>query len=814
VLFAKRKLNESIQSRLLVLAAVFLFLYSLALTFSPAVRARSWNVDLRWSHWIGLGIWALAFALAQTRIRQRLPESDPLLLPIASLMSGWGLLTIWRLDPVFGLRQTGWLAVSIFVLIASLHWNSSLNFLRRYRYLWLLGGLLLTALTLIFGVNPQGGGPRLWLGCCGFYFQPSEPLKLLLIVYLAAYLADRPPSSQRLAPMLVPTVLLTGVALLILVMQRDLGTASVFIFIFATMFYLATGRKSLLIASLLILLVAGLAGYQFVGVIRSRVEMWMNPWSDPSGQGYQIVQSLMAVANGGLPGRGPGVGFPALVPIALSDFIFSAIAEEGGLVLSASLIILLAALMMRGFRVAVGAPGHFRRLLTGGIAAYLGGQSILIIGGNLRLLPLTGVTLPFVSYGGSSLLTSFLALAILLHVSDRGDDEPAPLPHPFPYLALSALLLSGLLAAALADAWWAIYRAPDLLSRTDNPRRAIADLYVRRGSILDRNNVPINETQGTSGDFSRVYEYPQLAATAGFTDPVFGQTGLEAGLDTHLRGLQGNPTLPVWWDRLLYGFPPPGLDMRTSIDLSVQRAADSLLADHKGAAVLLDAKRGEILAMASHPTFNPSNLGDEKALLTNPNSPLLNRATQGKYQVGSVFQLFAQANSLEAGADSGSGGNETLARKLGFYDMPSIPLAAAPAATPQPNTPLTASPLQMALAAASLSSGGERPPAWIALAANTPTEGWVILPASGSPTPVISAEAARQEAESRRAEGSPYWQFSGHGGESTSTVTWYLAGTLQDWPGTPLTVVVALEEDNPALAQAIGRGMLAAAIQP
>jgi cell division protein FtsW (lipid II flippase) len=811
---SKATLAESLQRRLLTLAAVFLFLYSLALTLSPAVRARSWAVDLRWSHWIGFAVWAAAFAFAHVRIRRKLPDSDPLLLPIAGLLSGWGLLTIWRLDTVFGLRQTVWLAVSVGLMIVSLNWNSNLNFLRRYRYLWLIGGLVLTALTLILGVNPQGGGPRLWLGCCGFYFQPSEPLKLLLIIYLAAYLADLTPYTRQRTSILLPTVLLTGIALLILIIQRDLGTASIFIFIYATMVYLATGRKSLLLTSLLILVIAGLIGYLFVDVIHTRLEMWLNPWVDPSGRGYQIVQSLMAVANGGLPGRGPGLGFPTLVPVALSDFIFAAIAEEGGLVLTVALLIVLAALVMRGFRTAVGSAGHFRRLLAGGVAAYFGAQSILIIGGNLRLLPLTGVTLPFVSYGGSSLLTVFLAVAMLLHVSNRGDEEPAPLPRPSPYLALSALLLSGLLAAALVDFWWAIVRGPDLLSRTDNPRRAIADLYVRRGSLLDRNNLPINTTQGTSGDYARVYDYPQLAATAGFTDPVFGQTGLEAGLDTHLRGLQGNPTFPVWWDRLLYGFPPPGLDMRTSIDLSVQQAADRLLADHKGAAVLVDANRGEVLAMASHPTFDPGRLVQERSVLTNPDSPLVNRATQGKYPVGSILGLFEDTSRLESGKLPNGSALEALVRKLGFYDSPELPLATAPPASPGGIAHLAISPLQMALAAASVSAGGNRPPAWIALAANTPTEGWVILPAAGDSTRIYSAEAVKQEIESRRAEGSPFWEDLGRAGSSTAPVTWYLGGTLPDWPGTPLAAVVALEEDNPSLAQAIGRAMLTAAIQP
>jgi hypothetical protein len=244
------------------------------------------------------------------------------------------------------------------------------------------------------------------------------------------------------------------------------------------------------------------------------VDAWLNPWLDPSGRSYQIVQSLMAVANGGIGGRGPGMGSPSLVPISVSDFIFSAISEESGLVGTIGLFALLGFFLARGMGVALRASDSFRRLLAAGLTAYLGAQSLLIIGGNLRLLPLTGVTLPFVSYGGSSLLTSYLSLSSDLLISNQAEEEPAPLPHPQPYLVLSSILGLGLIAASLANGWWAVWRGPDLLARTDNPRRAISDRYVQRGSLLDRNAAPINLTQGQAGSYTRLYSYPDLAPIA------------------------------------------------------------------------------------------------------------------------------------------------------------------------------------------------------------------------------------------------------------------------------------------------------------
>ena len=416
-----------IQSFLLKLAALFLSIYALALTLSPAARARSWNVELRWTHWQGLIIWAVAVLLIHWQISQHAPDADPFLFPISALLAGWGLLTIWRLDSDFGLRQALWLAFCAGVIILAIRFPQNIDILRRYKYIFLVSGLSLTALTLLFGTNPGGSGPRLWLGCCGLYFQPSEPLKLLLVVYLAAFFADRIPIQTRLLPLLLPSFFLTGLAIAILLTQRDLGTAGIFIFLYASMVFMATGKRRMLLVSFILLAAAVLVGYYFVDIIRYRLVAWIDPWSDPSGRSYQVIQSILAVANGGFYGRGPGMGSPGLVPVAHSDFIFTSISEETGIIGSFALLSLLALIAARGFLIALRASSHFRRLLAAGITTYFCGQSILIIGGNLRVLPLTGVTLPFLSYGGSSLLTSFVGILILIQISNEVDQEPAHL---------------------------------------------------------------------------------------------------------------------------------------------------------------------------------------------------------------------------------------------------------------------------------------------------------------------------------------------------------------------------------------------------
>ncbi|HNB52086.1 MAG TPA: FtsW/RodA/SpoVE family cell cycle protein, partial [Anaerolineales bacterium] len=656
---------QTIQTRLLTLAGFFLFFYALALTLSPAVRARTWDADFRWEHWLGFGVWLAGVFVAQHQIRRHTPHYDPYLFPVVALLTGWGLLTIYRLLPNFGLRQTIWLALGFGVLMIGLRLPKDLGFLRRYKYLWLTGGLLLTATTLFFGINPANTGPEQWLGCCGVYLQPSEPLKLLLIAYLAAYLADRtqPALSQgavkatpasllspSLLSLLAPTAMMTGVALLLLVVQRDLGTASIFLFIYASMIYLGTGNQRLAWVILGGLMAVSIAGYVFFDLVRLRVDAWLNPWADPAGRSYQVVQSLIAIAAGEIFGRGPGLGSPGLVPLAHSDFIFTAIAEENGLIGVVGLLGVFALLIHRGLQIALRAPDSYRRFLAAGLTSYLAAQSLLIIGGNLRMLPLTGVTLPFMSYGGSSLMTSFVCLLLLTLISSlprESADAILGKIDPAPALSVNNIFLFGIGAAAVLTGWWTVVRGPTLLARTDNPRQAIADRFVPRGNFYDQKGELLVTNQGTAGNYTRTYLQPSLAPVIGYSNATFGQAGLEASLDSYLRGLQGQFWAKVWFDEFIYGQHPPGADIRLSIDLSLQSFASSLMEGQTGVVVLLNAQSGEILTMVSTPSFDPNQLDTSwDALLADPRAPLLNRATQGAYPPGAILGPLLLAESI------------------------------------------------------------------------------------------------------------------------------------------------------------------------
>ncbi len=803
-------MKRTLQGSLLKLAGGFLFLQALLITLAPAVRERTWNVSLPWTHWLAFLLWAGFAVRIHADLEKRLPEADPYLFPVAALLTGWGMLAIWSIDADFGARQALWFAISLLTFRAALRLRS-LQFLQRYKYVLLGSGLALTALTLLFGVNPSGFGPRLWLGCCDVYIQPSEPLKLLLIAYLAAYFADKLPYRLRIIHILYPTIVLGGIAILLLIAQRDLGTASIFLALYTILAYLATSRKLIPVVSILALMVVGAAGYYFVNIVQIRIETWLNPWNDPQGGSYQVVQALIAIANGGVEGRGPGLGAPRLIPVAISDFIYAAIAEQTGLFGTLGLLALFGILVTRGLRIALRAPDLFRRLLAAGISAYIGVQAILIVGGNIRLLPLTGVTLPFVSYGGSSLVTSLVALLILLIISNQMDEEPAPLENASPYLALNGALLLGLFAAALTTGWWAVIRSPDLLARSDNLRRVIEERYVPRGALLDRSNTPITVTSGEVGSFKRTYRYPDLAPVVGYDEPTYGQAGLEATLDGYLRGLEGNPASVIWLNHLLYGTSPAGLDVRLSIDLSLQARADELMAGRRGAVILLNAQSGEILVMASHPTFDANRLNETAAdLLNDPHKPLINRAAQGVYPVDSVMQPFARA--LFGSSTLSPAQWQTVYEAFGFLRAPLMRMNTSSSASDGQD--FYVSPLQMALASAALSNRGTVPAPRIALAVNIPREGWVVLREEGTPFEACQASAAEEAVQSFVEAGENVWSHVSRAQGAESSVVWFIGGTLPDWQASPLAVVVLLEEDTPSAAAQIGRELLGAAMTP
>ncbi len=418
MLFARVTRNANQRERqLLIIGGLFLTVTALSLGIVT---------DALWSPLGMLLVWLVSATAGHRLLARLLPQRDPLIFPIAMLLSGWGLLVIQRLAPNFAWRQVTWLVVSVLALVAISTLPSHLRWLRRFRYTWLFGGLTLLLVSIILGVNPSGAGPRLWLGAAGLYFQPSELLKLVLVIYLASYLTDYRealiPDRQwrRLPPLraIGPLLLMWGLCMVVTIWQQDLGAATMLFVVFLTMLYIASGQVRYVIIGMLLLAVAAVAAYRLFDVVQLRVEVWLNPWPEASNRAFQIVQSLIAFAAGGVVGEGIGQGAPVYIPVVHSDFIFAAIAEEWGLIGTLAVIIALAVLVLRGMQIAaLWLDSRFRMLLAAGLTVQLATQSLLIMGGVLKLIPLTGVTLPFMSYGGSSLLMTFTLVGLLLVLS-------------------------------------------------------------------------------------------------------------------------------------------------------------------------------------------------------------------------------------------------------------------------------------------------------------------------------------------------------------------------------------------------------------
>ncbi len=593
---------------------------------------------------------------------------DRILLPLTFFLTGLGLVLIERLAPAFLPRQALWLVAATVLLLAVTLIPANLDWLRRYKYAWLSGGLVLLAATLVYGVNPSGYGARLWLQVDGIYFQPSEPLKLLLVVFLAAYLADRrrPLIENKLyigrVPMphpsyFGPMFLMWGFSIVLLLWQRDLGAAFLFFGTFIGMLYLSTGERRYILAGCLLLAAASVMGYYLFDVVRLRVEAFVNPWLDASGRSFQIVQSLLALASGGLLGQGLGQGLPTAIPVVHTDFVFAAIAEEYGFIGALAIVVLFALLVARSFRIALTARDDFEQLLAAGIGTMLGLQTLVIMGGTLKLMPLTGVTLPLVSYGGSSLVTSFAMVGLLLFISSHPGDRPerARRLHrpqlPIYHLSVARLYLVGFLIVAGGLFLWQVVLAPFLAGRADNPRPVIAEQQIRRGRLLTAEGVPLAETIiDENGLAERRYPYVDLASVTGYYSLRYGAGGAEAMFDPILRGTLERTGEDDLVDGLLH-HPLAGEDVTLTVNLAAQLAADAALGKREGAVVVLEVDTGAVLVMASHPSYDPNHLDTEWDTLRNdPAAPLVNRATQGLFPVGDLARLIGLVGLYEAGA--------------------------------------------------------------------------------------------------------------------------------------------------------------------
>ena len=390
------------------------------------------------------GGYFLALCLAtHIFLRIRLPNADPYLFPLVATLTAFGLVMIYRIDETLARDQANWFVLGLILFALTIQFLRDYEVLERYRYTIAIAGLLVLLLPRVPGIGQQVNGAYLGVKIGPIAFQPAEFTKLAIVVFLASYLREHRevlivgarrvlgvtlPPLKHFGPLLV----VWGASMFMLVFIRDLGSSLMFFAAFLALLYVATGRFSFVVIGMGMFLVGAWFFASTVPHVHDRIEIWLHPYNDPQETGYQILQSIFAQADGGLFGKGFGQGLvtipgtdDALLPAAHTDTIYSLIVNEAGLFGAVGVVLVYLLVAARGFKVALLANDGFSKLLATGLTAVFAIQAFVIIGGVTRVIPLTGVTLPFVSYGGSSILANFVLLALLLLVSDRARREAA-----------------------------------------------------------------------------------------------------------------------------------------------------------------------------------------------------------------------------------------------------------------------------------------------------------------------------------------------------------------------------------------------------
>ena len=377
--------------------------------------------------WLLLGLVALlALAVEIFLIRSR-QKFDIVLFPLVFTLASTGIIMVARLKPALFVAQLRWLLLGMVLFLLVLLFYKTVLALLDYQYILAVLCLLTLCSALFFGT--EIGGSRNWITFGSFAVQPSEFGKILLILFLSAYLAEHRevlmlkkrkfllalPEFRFIAPLLS----IWGIAILMFVVQRDLGSALLFFGIATFMTYMATARKTYVCLATGGFFLAALASYHFFAHVKTRFDIWLHPWTDPDGRAYQIVQSLFAFASGGVWGTGFAHGYPTLIPEVHTDFIFAAIGEELGLLGALAIMILYVLFFHRAIEIALSLKEERQILLAAGVAVTFFLQAFIIIAGVTKFLPLTGITLPFVSYGGSSMVSGFLLLGLLVALSNK-----------------------------------------------------------------------------------------------------------------------------------------------------------------------------------------------------------------------------------------------------------------------------------------------------------------------------------------------------------------------------------------------------------
>lgn len=670
---------------------------------------------------VPLGLFA-AFAAAHIAERILAPGADPAILPIVFVLSGIGITFVTRLKPELAMNQLMILFASIALMVVTLALVRNLDMVRRYKYTFGIIGIVLLLLPMFVGTTIYGS--KLWIKIPGIgTIQPGEFAKIFIVLFLAGYLSENREllsiSNHKFLGLkiprfrlLLPLLVVWGVCMAIVAFERDLGSALLFYTVFLMMLYVATGRVSYVVIGILLLLIGGFGMYQIMDHVQVRFNIWLNPFADPQGDGYQLVQSLYSLADGGLVGVGIGRGLSSSIPVVESDFIFSAIGEEMGLLGGAAVLLLFMLFAVRGLTVAARAKSDLAAFIASGLTASISFQAFLIVGGVTRLIPLTGVTLPFMSQGGSSLLASFIIVALLMRAGDEATGRnvelagtgtgqaEAPTPsltaagvnkagtrifgavsgsavgsHARPgsrvrrraldtpesgvlgrvalakRLTREVVLFTGLFALLIGNLTYIQVVMAKTYQEMPNNNHTIAKAaYIKRGSIITSDGVTLAESlQQEDGTYVRSYPNGNMAAhTVGYFSNQYGASGIEASQNETLTGSQDYSS---WQNAInsLAGISQPGNSVQLTIDSRIQAAAELALSGKRGAIVVLDPRTGAVLAKASAPSYDNSDVSALMGGTDDGDQSLFDRATQALYTPGSTFKVITLAAALDSG---------------------------------------------------------------------------------------------------------------------------------------------------------------------
>ena len=648
---------------------------------------------------VPLGLFA-AFAAAHIGVRFFAPGADPALLPIVFALSGIGITFVTRLEPSAAMGQIVFLFVGVALMVGTLALVKNLEVVSRYKYALGAIGIVLLVLPMLIGTEIYGS--KLWIKIGSFQFQPGEFAKVFIVLFLAGYLAENRELlsiSNRTVlgiklpriRLLYPLFIVWGICLLVVAFERDLGSALLFYTVFLIMLYVATGRVSYVLIGLVLLAVGAFGMYHIMSHVQVRVAIWLDPFKDAQNMGFQIVQALYSLADGGLFGVGIGKGLGGdTIPVVASDMIFAAIGEEMGLLGGVAVLLLFMLFAVRGLTTAARAKSDLAAFSAAGLTAAVSFQAFTIVGGVTKLIPLTGVTLPFMSQGGSSLLASFVIVALLLRAGDEATGRSTEIANTSTDLATAGyrvtargshvrrpgldtpesgllgrvalanrltrtvLLFTALFAVLIGNITYIqVFKASEYQNMPSNNHTITKARYIKRGSIITSDGLTLAESiQQEDGTYVRSYPNGNLAAHAvGYYSQQYGSSGVEASQD---ETLTGSKDYSSWQNALnsLAGITQPGNSVQLTIHSRIQVAAEQALAGRKGAIVVLDPRTGAVLAWASAPAYNNTDI---QAAIESANASggadtsMFDRATQALYTPGSTFKAVTLAAALENG---------------------------------------------------------------------------------------------------------------------------------------------------------------------